>query len=706
MKKRYFLSALILFCLPAFLFAQDGQGTAVTVLDAEEFSSHPAPNASALIQGLDPALWMNYSSGRASAVGTPSLRGFLSYSGTTPLVLIDGVESSMDRLNPDDIKSITILKDAAAAAVYGARAAAGAIVVSTKDGTGGDSIKATANGGILGSTRDARYYSSARRTASASASAVGGDSNLRYYVGANAYGEDGELDRNYGDNGFGNLSLRANADAKVFKWLRYSLNAHYAYTTEALPYWQGYNVLEEGLDGENAAQYENAMLSGNNFWKSKDHYAVFKNSLEAVFGPDLSAGVSYAFTNEYLFRQKRSSPVEGVSEEIAPNRYLEERGNSRQNYFDAYLCYSHLFEQRHKLSARAGFDFQNSEGKDLDVFVDNLIDPEISALTVGDGSFTIDEDLMNYAQAGVYGTASYSFEGKYFLDATVRGDASSRFSAGNKWAVSPSLSAAWLVSEEPFFDGVKETVNFLKLRYSYSSTANQRVCWLYPYLTILSLDNTAGGWILSRGEALKYSDFAQRGDDNLRWERVRSHDIGLDAAFLGSRLSLEADFFLRNTSDLLSYSRTLSGVYGGVALTNSGTLRTLGTEISLAWSDSVQLGEEPLRYRAGASVAAYDSRISEFPLTMKPDLPDYIPSRLCTFRGEVQWNGLDARLLAYAADLPGYSAIGSVSVGYGFSFPQQFPIRLLRLSLEARNPLFSPECPLPSVVTAGLGVNF
>ncbi len=706
MKNRYILSALLLVFLSASLSAQDsvGQTGSTTTLGEDEFTTGGASNASFLLQGLDPSLWMDWSSGRASAVSTPSLRGFQSYSGTTPLVIVDGVEGSLDRVRPEDIKDITILKDAAAAAIYGARAAAGAIVVSTKDGSGPKSIRASVNGGLSGRTHGhgSSYYSSSRRTASAMASAEGGDNSLRYYVGANAYGEDGEIDRSYGDNGYGNLSVRANFEAKVFKWLRYSLNANYAYTTESLPYWQGYDVLEEALAGESADMYAQAMLSGYNFCKSSDHYAMFKNSLEAVLGPDFTARVSYAFTHEYLFRQKRSSPVDGVSEDIAPNRYLEERGNSKQNSLDAYLRYSHIFGTDHGVTARVGFDYQDAEGKDLDVFVGGLIDPDISALTVGDSDFTIDEGVSKYAQEGVYGSASYAFRQKYFIDATLRADASSRFFSGDKWALSPAVSAAWLISEEQFFEAAKDIVGLLKLRYSFSSTANQRVSYLYPYLTFIELNKPLDGWILSRGQQTEYTDFAYRGNEDLKWERVLTHDVGLDAGFLGGRLSFGADFFLRDISDMITYERTLPGVYGGIALTNSGTLRTLGTELSLKWSDKVELGGKPLRYTSSLSASAYDSEISDFPLSKTPDLPD----KTLAFRALAQWNGLDAKLLLHAASDPGYTSLAVAGVGYSFGLGENSPLKSLRIGVDARNLASSSACPLPSVVMANVSVKF
>lgn len=680
----------------------------------EDFASSEAPSLAFALDGLDAALVTLQSSGNPSGEGLPALRGLSSVAGNTPLVLIDGVESTLEQVVPADVDRITVLKDAAAAAIYGARAAAGAILITTRTGKGFDGpradMKARASAGAAGKAFTDNVHLSAR----------GGGDIFNYYLGAHYLGQASALDKRFGSGQYHNVGMVANFDARITKWLRYSLGVNYHFKDRSFPWWKGEgSYYEAGADL--LPVYETVMAAGTGFNRNKEHGFVFRNALEATILREVTARVSYSVHNRYLIGQERVSPVDDIPEEIAPNRYRETRTDLVYSEADASLGWEHCFAGAHNLSLRAGYDWQDGSYKQIGVSVDDLVDPGISALSVGDNRFTITEPIRKTAQMGVYGRLSYDFKSRYSVEGIFREDGSSRYAPDHRWAPSFAGSLAWTVSEEPFFAGAKGVVSLLKLHYSYGNIASQLRDSAYPWLNTVSTGN-ALPWMFTRGENATYNTFDDETVAGFTWERVLTHDVGLDAAFLGGRLTLSGDFFIRDTRDMLVPAKFMPGIIGaGNALIGAGAMHTLGYEVTLGWKDRAGNGAHPVTYSIAAGYGDTMSQLTAGPAVTPTLLP--LPRGTYFLRGRADWRGLDfAAVLQgvgrfdtdYAgSSLPGYFRVKHLSAGYTFDIRGLSFLRGIRVGVAAEDlmlmgsvPLLLPAEPLPARILGNLTFNF
>ena len=699
--------------------------SAVTVVTAQDLDRRSVPSAAQALQGLVPSLWLDFDSGSPSAGYTALLRGLVSTGTAAPLVLVDGVETPLDRVNPNDIARISVLKDAAAAAIYGARAAGGAILVTTKRGTRQPGGKADLSlnlfSGLAGNTTGtdlsalpASLNGSApedlllnplRLRNDWNVSARGASEAFSYYVGGRYACQKGLLQSTSGASGDEQYNLVANFDARITRWLRYSLHASWNHRDDRLPFWGGADVLFPawaGVEGAPDAQdCALAVLSDQSTFRQKEHLFTFKNGLEAKLARDWTVGASFAFQRDFDFGQQRSSEIEDTDPETVPNRYIETRTTRRTNSADGYLSWRHRFGENHRVQARVGADYQDGTYKWVITGVDNLIDPSIYAMTAGDGVFDVDEKLGSFAQMGLFGQLSYAGKNRYLLEATLRTDSSSRFAPGQRRAWSPAVSAGWVLSEEPFFAPWKQAVNLLKIRGSWGSIANQQTADWYPWLQYIAKHSAWENRLFSRSGLSSYATFANNVASDLTWETVMTEDVGLDAAFLGNRLTFTGDLFLRDTRDVLTDAATLPGMYGApTPLMNAAALRTAGFETAVSWHDAVGAGDRPLHYSLAGSYSDTRSSWTQFPSADAPDLEEGLPHGLLSFAGLAEWNHFDiscflqgVRQLQWQPEdgsvLNGqYLRLKNVAAGYSFPLRPNGFIRRLRIGVTAENLFF------------------
>jgi TonB-linked SusC/RagA family outer membrane protein len=185
-----------------------------------------------------------------------------------------------------------------------------------------------------------------------------------------------------------------------------------------------------------------------------------------------------------------------------------------------------------------------------------------------------------------FGRVSYNYKNRYLLQANCRWDGSSRFAKKYRWGMFPSVSGAWVVSEEPFFKLGKNSISYLKVRLSYGTLGNERI-GNYPYQSLI---NTGRGlFVNSSGETVEEMMVAQRNYviENITWETTQSIDVGLDMYFLNNRLSLTADYYNKKTKDMLLALEIPDYVGYGNPEKNTGDMKTNGFELSLGWKDNV-----------------------------------------------------------------------------------------------------------------------
>ena len=241
----------------------------------------------------------------------------------------------------------------------------------------------------------------------------------------------------------------------------------------------------------------------------------------------------------------------------------------------------------------------------------DLSSDNIDSFTVATGPITLSQSISAYRTLGFFGRVNYDYEGRYIFEASARGDGSSRFEPDHRWGFFPSASAAWRISEESFFEPVRDVMNNLKLRLSVGSLGNQQVS-NYAYIEQISTDNQMS-YTFDGLEKAYYANVSDPLSSGLTWETVTTYDVGLDVGLLNGRLNFTGDYYIRDTKDMLTTSLTLPDVFGAkTPKANCANLRTKGWEITLSWQDEFQLAGSPFSYNVSASVGDYITKITKY----------------------------------------------------------------------------------------------
>jgi TonB-linked SusC/RagA family outer membrane protein len=691
---------------------------AVSVLSSKELNDRPVISAAGAIQGADPAVNLTFSTGSPVSGYNVNVRGALSINSGSPLVLADGIEVSLSQINPNDIESVSILKDASSCAIYGAKASAGVILITTKNGdnqggyakvkyngrvgvaqnttstdfitTGYDHVVLTnqfynayngvdmfqyteANGGLqklydrrndktenperpwteIGTDGKYYYYGNFdwydyfyqknRYQQEHNLSVSGGDDKINYYVSGRILDHDG-IFKIYNDK-YKDYSFRGKLDAKLKPWLRYSGNvgfdkSDYTYagrylidhTFAALQSNISPAFLPRNPDGS-VVLYTNQLqsnspigaghggfLTANTSRNYKDdRYLTILNQIDIDVFKDLIVTASYGYRQrDRLFRYRNNtfeySQQEGVfkrySSGSCENSYEEVNYGYKGQNVNIYGTYKKSFGN-HNLTAVAGGQYESYRSAELDAYQRDLLNETLASFSVATGVITLSESVSAYKTLGFFGRLNYDYKGKYLFEASMRGDGSSRFSPDNRWASFPSASAGWRISEEPFFEPLRDIWNNLKLRMSMGSLGNQQVS-NYAYIDQIKTDNEMSYTFDGKSKA-NYASVSAPISAGLTWETVTTYDGGLDLGFLNNRLSVTADGYIRDTKNMLTTSLTLPSVYGAATpKANCADLRTTGYEFAITWNDQFTLAGSPFRYTAQAGFGDYITKITKY----------------------------------------------------------------------------------------------
>ena len=259
------------------------------------------------------------------------------------------------------------------------------------------------------------------------------------------------------------------------------------------------------------------------------------------------------------------------------------------------------------------------------------------------------QSISSYRTLGFFARANYDYKGKYLLELSGRYDGSSRFPQNSRWGFFPSASAGWKISEEPFFKPLKGWWNMAKVRLSYGSLGNQQVSNYYYWDTIKT---GTLSMLLNGTSKTSYAQATVPVSSDLTWETVITKNLGLDLGFLDNRLNVTADFYIRDTKDMLTQAMTLPAVYGSSApKTNAADLRTSGYEISVSWRDGFNLAGKPFQYGIAGSLGDYTTVITKYENPTKLLSDHFVGKRLGDIWGYTT-DGLfatDEEAAAYAA---------------------------------------------------------
>lgn len=596
---------------------------AITSVSAKDLRKGVITSAEQLLQGKVAGLTVVQASGDPTQGSSLRLRGGTSLTASnSPLIVVDGVPGvDMNTVQPNDILSIDVLKDASAAAIYGSRGANGVIIVTTNRENRGVSMSyngyvavgTTAKNLDLLSANQWRDY--VRKNNVTSAVDYGGNTDWQKELERTAISSSHSLSF---ANGGAQSGLRAslsylnsegviktsslNRLAASLTGYQYGLNKRlkleaslYANRDNYHPidldiYERAYNlnptipVKQNGNFTQiGVAQNNNPveLLESPTNDQSRNRLLGFlKGEIDIVDGLKGVVNTSYEYNSQQGRYYLPSYSFNGQNTKGFGNRTLADYTNIQ---VETYLTYEKTFDKIHKLNVMGGYSFLNNmyegfgssrNGFDSDVFGYNNIGAG-NDFRIGDVySYKGEARLISF-----FGRVNYVLSDRYMFTGTLRRDGSSRFGANHKWGLFPSASAAWRISEESFMAGTRKWLNNLKLRVGYGVTGNQDGIGEYKSLSLMG---TGGGVYYDYATSTWKQSYSigQNPNPDLKWESTAQTNVGLDIAFL-DRFNVTVEAYIKKTSDLLyTYNVPQPPYLYDKMLANVGNLSNKGIELT------------------------------------------------------------------------------------------------------------------------------
>ena len=615
----------------------------VATVKSKDFNKGLVSSPEQLINGKVSGVQIMSNSGSASAGSTIRVRGGASLNASNdPLIVLDGVpleqggisgnsSNFLSMINPSDIESMTVLKDASSTAIYGSRASNGVIIITTKKGQQG-AVKVNFNTTNSLQTRAQmvdmlsrdefvnvinQYGSANQKSLLGTANtdwndevyrtAFGTDNNLSvsgsidkwlpFRVSVGYYNQSGLVRKDNVERWTGNvvltpsffqdhLKLTINAKGTLNNNSFNNGGAVWAAATfnPTIPVYSGndkYGGYNEALDADgypvNAGVRNPRGLV--DLYDSKSKVSRFIGSMDVDykvhFLPDLklhaTVGADYAKGDGTIHVPVYAAQSYNKDESLGGSDYKYGPQKNENRLLTLYANYAKYFEDiKSNVDLTAGYDYQYWKSTTPLYYTKSAAGTTLSTVKASD---------YRHVMLSYYGRINYSFDGKYLLTATVRRDASSRFSKDTRWGTFPSVALGWTLTEEPWLKNQKVLSN-LKLRASYGVTGQQEGIGNYNYLPVYTYSVTGAEAFINGQYINTYRPEAYVSD--LKWETTTSWNFGLDFGFLNGRIGGAIDFYTRKTKDLLASVPTAAGTnFSKTILTNVGNVDSKGIEISL-----------------------------------------------------------------------------------------------------------------------------
>ena len=615
----------------------------VATVKSKDFNKGLVSSPEQLINGKVSGVQIMSNSGSASAGSTIRVRGGASLNASNdPLIVLDGVpleqggisgnsSNFLSMINPSDIESMTVLKDASSTAIYGSRASNGVIIITTKKGQQG-AVKVNFNTTNSMQTR-AQMVDMLSRDEFVNVINQFGTDNQKSLLGtANTDWNDEVYRTAFGTDN--NLSVSGSID----KWLPFRVSVGY-YNQSGLvrkdnvERWTGNVVLTPSFFEDHLKLTINAKgtLNNNSFnnggavwaaatfnptipvYSGNDKYGGYNEALDADgypvnagvrnprglvdlydskskvsrfigsmdvdykvhFLPDLklhaTVGADYAKGDGTVYVPAYAAQSYNKDESLGGSDYKYGPQKNENRLLTLYANYAKYFEDiKSNVDLTAGYDYQYWKSTTPLYYTKSAAGTNLSTVKASD---------YRHVMLSYYGRINYSFDGKYLLTATVRRDASSRFSKDTRWGTFPSVALGWTLTEEPWLKNQKVLSN-LKLRASYGVTGQQEGIGNYNYLPVYTYSVTGAEAFINGQYINTYRPEAYVSD--LKWETTTSWNFGLDFGFLDGRIGGAIDFYTRKTKDLLASVPTAAGTnFSKTILTNVGNVDSKGIEVSL-----------------------------------------------------------------------------------------------------------------------------
>ena len=606
----------------------------VANIGGEKLNQVAATNAAQALQGRVAGVLMTQTSSKPGAEMQIRIRGQRSLTASNdPLIVLDGIPfmGQLSDINPADIKSMDILKDASATAIYGSRGANGVIIITTVKGAQGTPAKVTYNGYVSFKKVFHKYpmmdgpkFSKMRQLAGLyqnsldesestntdwqdlyyqtgvsynhDLSVAGGTNGGSYSFGAGYYKDESVVPT----EGYDRVSIRGNFDQTVGKYFRFGLSTNNSYRKT-----QGVNNMYAVLCSSplSSPYDENGNLKRYNSLPADDQVVVTKETVERDKDVWLSEnkgigsyntlfaevkcpwieGLSYRINVGLNFRSSKSGSFTGTGinnkDANAVNSGSVYENQTRNWAVENLLTYDHTFAEKHNLNVVAMYSAEQTTYEQTGASAQEIPADYFQYYALDKATGQANLTGYNYWQSGLIswmGRVMYSYDNKYMISAALRSDASSRLAKGHQWHTYPAVSAGWNIARESFMENLTWIDN-LKFRVGYGETSNQSI---NPYSTLGGL--AIRNYNFGDGTNYKAGYYVNSlPNPELGWEYSKTWNFGLDFSFFNGRLSGSFEYYTQKTNDIL-LSVKLPDTSGVSSYTgNIGNTENKGWEFSL-----------------------------------------------------------------------------------------------------------------------------
>lgn len=678
----------------------------VDVVRAKELENRPVTSAGSLLQGKASSITFSTPTGgnTPGKTATIQIRGQAALSeATPPLVVIDGIPSDIsdfNALNPNDIESISVLKDAASSAIYGARAPYGVLMITTKMGRRDEkpTITYTGNYGVVNPVNmpnmaDSYTFGLMKNQSKMNAkmpiafsndkldlirdnilnpgkyspnelnpgsgdtwgwgnqsyenndfidiwlrssfrhqhdlSLRGGNNKTSYFVSTGYVYQPGILNFVEDIDNYTRFNVNGGVETDITNWLKLTYRSRYSYEATKDPSFEndgGRQLVYDFAFGgwpvtpvKNPDGYYNEgtrIATGLGAGSRKDMQHRLDNILALDF--NLAKGwiahVDGTWRMNFQDYQNHRMPVYGLRPSGAQfvlggtESSLFKRTRTTQYWtIQGYSAYEHKIKD-HTFRIQVGAQAEETRFRELSGTAKNLFVNDMDAISIAQGIRTLSDAINDWATVGFFGRVNYNFNDRYFLELNGRYDGSGRYSKGSQWGFFPSAFTAWNMSNEGFWSGLKDVINFSKLKASYGTLGNQGNSAGYLHIATMGVKAEAP-WMIN-GKRLPYVETPGILNMNRTWEKITTFDLGLEMRFLNNQLAAELGYFNRRSWDIIGPPTPKAGVLGVQApQINNAEFVTRGFEMQVSWRDQIN---EQWDYGVSLNLADGVSEVTQY----------------------------------------------------------------------------------------------
>lgn len=695
---------------------------AVDQVSGSQLAKRPIANVLQGLQGSSPGLNITYGGGQPGATPQINVRGFASINDKngSPLIIIDGIASTTDdlmRLNAADVATITVLRDASSAAIYGARAAFGVILVTTKQGVKGRQTISYSNYFAISKrtvlpepVTDPYIYSkvletstnntpwdyvnftswqydwakkrsdnpasapdamvnpddpsvwaymgnynwndyffnksslSQYHTLSLSGSAQTPNKKTVSYLMSADYTDENGLDKLTEDD-WKRYGLRSKVNFNPLSWLNIDNNFNVYQLERNQPTFNITDVyytrpidVAKNPDGtwanNSAGQLAAGLVDGGRNIQTRFGFQDIVRGVASFLHDDLQLIGDASFKSELWKYHTEYLPYNigygpnDVRQLGTPSSITETNATSKQTVYDLYANYHKNFGN-HAIKLTAGYNQEAYEWNPVTVSKSNLISSSVPYIGLATGDVTVNTTSQGgyyaYAIRSYFGRVNYTFNDRYIIEGNGRFDGSSRFPSNNRWGFFPSISGAWIVSKESFWNNISPLLSTFKLRASYGKLGNQSVSY-YGYNQSLSISQSSYLINGALPTVLGQAPLLSVDPNNYTWEKVATRNFGFDIGALNDKITGSFDYYVRNTTGMLAPSQELPAVLGTTApYQNAANLSTKGWELSLGYRNHFLVSNKVLDFSIKGILSDSRSHITSYDNASKSFSAAYYP---------------------------------------------------------------------------------